>query len=78
MEENYRLAGIEKMISREEIEEALIKIRRGVGVRGAQIFKMGYYKGMTNGEIAEELGLCKNYVKTVKSRVVRLLGAYIE
>jgi len=76
MKRFYSLPSLEERVSRNDLEGALGRLR--VSERQKNFFRMAFYDGMTNAQIAERECLSKDYVKTSKSRVLCLVRAYLD
>lgn len=64
---------IEANIEETELEDRIFRIVEGLPVRCREIFTMSRVKGLTNQEIAEQLGISKRTVETQISNALKVL-----
>lgn len=56
-----------------EVLDAIYKIMKSLPEGCQMVFKLGYLEGLSNPEIADQLGISVNTVKTHKQRGLRLI-----
>lgn len=73
---NQEMVIIRKLI-RSEIMEDVIRIIRTMPMGCQEVFRLSYLEGLSNDEVAQELSISVNTVKTHKKRGLRLIRAKI-
>lgn len=74
--QNQEMVIIRKLI-RAEIMEDVIRIIQSMPAGCQQVFRLSYLEGLSNEEVAKELSISLNTVKTHKKRGLRLIRTKI-